>query len=59
MTLFYAAAALSLVSGIGSMALAVVKAEDGKKRLSLAFYLGSVALIVLAANIMAVAHAKP
>lgn len=59
MTLFYVAAAVSLVSGLGSMALAVLKAEAGEKRLSLAFYLGSVALVVLAANIMAAAHAKP
>ncbi|MCV9963984.1 hypothetical protein OIU34_19070 [Pararhizobium sp. BT-229] len=59
MTLFYAAAAWSLVSGLGSMALAVVTAEEGRKRLSLAYYLGSVALIVWAATIMAAAHAKP
>jgi hypothetical protein len=41
------------------MALAVVKAEDGKKHLSLAFYLAAVSLVVLTANLLASAHIKP
>lgn len=59
MTLFYVVAAVFFLSGIASLALAVIKAEDGKKRLSLSLYIGAVALVVLAANIMAIAHAKP
>jgi hypothetical protein len=59
MTLFYIAAASFFLSGVGSMSLAVLKAEDGKQRLSLAFYVGAVALVVLAANLMSVANAKP
>jgi hypothetical protein len=56
MTLFYAAAAVSLVSGIASMGMAVVTAEASKKNLSLAFYLGSVGLVVLSAKIMVIAN---
>jgi hypothetical protein len=56
MTLFYAAAAVSLVSGIASMGLAVVTAEAARKNLSLAFYLASVGLVVLAAKLMVIAN---
>jgi hypothetical protein len=59
MALLYLAAAFCLVSGIGSMGLAVIKAEEGKTRPSRAFYLGSIVLIVLAACVMIAAHAKP
>ncbi|MCS4090068.1 hypothetical protein [Rhizobium sp. BK176] len=56
MTPFYVAAAASLVSGIASMGFAVVTAEAARKNLSLAFYLASVGLVVLAAKLMVIAN---
>lgn len=57
MTLFYVAAAVSLLSGIASMGMAVVTAEASRKNLSLGFYLGSVGLVILSAKLMVIANA--
>ncbi len=51
--------AVVAVSGIVSMGLAVKQAERGAKRLSLAFYIGSIGLIVLAAFLAVKGIDKP
>lgn len=56
-SIFYGFAFVSALGGIASMAGAVRKAEAGAKRSSLVFYVGSVALIVLSANMAISANA--